>query len=41
VDGSQGRLGSFIDGVEIVELGLKEVGFNALTTVVRTGLGAK
>jgi hypothetical protein len=38
---SQWRLGGFVDGVEIVELGFTEIRFDALTTMSGDRLGAK
>ena len=38
---SQWRLGGFVDGVEIVELGFTVIRFDALTTMSEDRLGAK
>ena len=38
---SQGRLGGFVDGVEIVELGFTEIRFDALTTMSEDRFGSK
>ena len=39
--GSQGRLGGFVDGVEIIELGFTEICFNALTTMSEDRFGSE
>ena len=39
--GSQGRLGGFVDGVEIVELGFTEIRLNALTTMSEDKFGSE